>query len=427
MKILVVNAAALGYQIWEKKRGASFWKGMNPAPMKTIFPALTSPVQASFRTGLEPEKHKIFLNGFFSRELRKTFFWEQSSKLYSGERIWEKFRAGGHKVAQICWQQSLGTDSDVIISPSPIHKHHGGMIQDCYSSPPELYREICSDIGADFNLYNYWGPFTSKKSTEWIVNATSIVMQKQMASLVLTYLPHLDYDLQRYGPDGKDVASAFKTLEEQLQKLYDVAKNYGYEIIIFGDYSIEPVENVIYPNQILLDNGLFGIRKIKNMLYPDLYSSAAFALCDHKIAHLYLQNKNLAGKIKGIFSSTPGISKIIENTDTKNVGDFILVAGDSAWFSYRWWGDKHQAPEYANHVDIHNKPGFDPCELFASLWPPFSISMDDKKIKGSHGLNSEQKHAVFLASTIPFEKQPDTLLELSNSVKNILESKLRVS
>ncbi len=406
MKILTIICAALGYDTFCRAAKAGFWKNLQILPAKTVFPALTCPVQASFRTGLEPEEHSMPANGFFDRELRKTFFWEQSSKLYKGKRFWEDFRDHGGKVAQISLQQSLGNDSDIIISPAPIHKHHGGMIQDCYSKPPELYQKICSKLGKKFNLFNYWGPFTSGKSSEWITDASAYIMKENLAELIITYLPHLDYDLQRHGPGGKEEGLAFEFLEIQLEKLLAFAKIAGYETLIIGDYSIERAENVIYPNRILLDSGFFRLRSVKNMLYPDLYSSKAFALCDHQVAHIYLQDRNDLKQIKEIFTKTKTISQILEPKDHNKAGDLILLAKHGGWFSYRWWTSAKEAPEYASHVDIHSKPGFDPCELISSLWPPFSISQDDSKIKGTHGLTDGNSGEVLCASTFPIPDNP---------------------
>jgi predicted AlkP superfamily pyrophosphatase or phosphodiesterase len=420
MKILVINTAALGYQTWERENKAAFWKKFEISPAKTVFPALTCPVQASFRTALEPEEHGMPANGFFSREIRKTFFWEQSSNLYDGARIWDDFRNKNGKVAQICWQQSIGNDSDLIISPAPIHKHHGGMIQDCYATPPILYRNLCEKIGRKFNLHDYWGPFTSSASTEWIANSACEIIKDELAQLIMVYLPHLDYDMQRHGPDSPKTTAAFSLIERELEKLCDAAKSKSYETIIFGDYAITPAEKVVYPNKILIENGLFKVREIGGMLYPDLYASPAFALCDHQIANVYVSNPEAVASVEKSFQGCEGIARAIRTGRKGRAGDIILAAEEGAWFSYRWWEKKNESPEYASHVDIHNKPGFDPCELFLSLWPPFSISTDDSKIKGTHGLNANPAHDVLLAATFKLPNQPKSIIELSRAVKNLI-------
>ena len=421
-KILIVSAAALGFRFWEKNRKADFWNRLSARPVKTVFPALTCPVQASFRTASEPASHGMFASGVFNREIRKTFFWEQSSGLYEGARIWDKFRENGGRVGQICWQNSLGNESDLLLSPAPVHKHHGGMIQAFYSRPERLYGDICSKIGSKFNLFNYWGPFTSIKSSRWITDTTCEILKSASApDLLLAYIPHLDYDLQKFGPESDKAARAFKETEFMLEKLFATAKLANFEIGIFGDYAITPAQKAIFPNRILLDKGYFSVRSVKGMLYPDLWSSKAFAMVDHQIAHVYIQNKNDIENVRKILSGIDGIKTIHNHSEMnhKNAGDLILEAEAGHWFAYHWWNNKSEMPDYATHVDIHSKPGFDPCELFMSIWPPMSISSDTTKIKGTHGSANSPEHEVFWGATFD-SGDPGTITGAAKALKQIL-------
>ena len=80
--------------------------------------------------------------------------------------------------------------------------------------------------------------------------------------------------------------------------------------------------------------------------------------------------------------------------------------------------EKKEAPDYAGHVDIHNKPGYDPCELFFGTLPLW-VSTDTNKIKGSHGIVGDQPQTVY-AENIGFESPPATLIELASAVKATL-------
>jgi len=252
MKILVIQCAALGFEFWESRKSASFWNDLAPRAVETIFPAVTCPVQASFRTAASPSSHGMVANGFFDATLRKAMFWEQSSRLYSGERIWDGFRASGGTVGQLCWQQSLGPDSDLILSPAPIHKHHGGMIQDFFAKPADLYHNLVKKVGRKFKLQSYWGPLTSVASTRWIADAAvELLRSGEAADLQLVYLPHLDYELQKTGPDSEKARQAFEILEPILSALVAEAKKAGYEVVLFGDYAMERTKGVVYPNRML--------------------------------------------------------------------------------------------------------------------------------------------------------------------------------
>lgn len=421
MKLLVIDTAALGYDIWDRLKKADFWNKLETQKINTVFPAVTCPVQASFRTALPPSEHGMIANGFFDRELKKPFFWEQASTLYQGKRIWEDFRKSGNSVGQICWQQAIGNDSDLILTPAPIHKHHGGMIQDFYARPAGLYNHLCNKQGKTFNLHSYWGPFTSSASTEWIANAAVELLQTgKAADLQLVYLPHLDYEMQKSGPDSKSSKNEFNKLEKILEMLFAVAKLAKYEVVIFGDYAITEAKEALFPNKILRNSGLFSVRDIKGMMYPDIYSSKAFAMVDHQVAHVYISAKADIAKAKTALHLAPGIKNVFEHKEINHprCGELILEAEPGYWFAYPWWDHKSEAPDYATHVDIHNKPGFDPCELFMSLWPPMSISMDTSKVKGTHGASGSD---VLFASTCKFDAIKDIVVA-ANTVKGILNN-----
>lgn len=426
--ILLLQAAALGYNFLTKNLGTQKFYGLDIKPLSGVFPALTCVVQATMRTGSLPSGHGIVGNGFFSREQRKPLFWEQSSRLIEGKRIWDKFRLNGGKVAQMFIQQSLGNDSDILFSPAPIHKHHGGMIMDCFSEPSYLNGRLTRELGSTFPLHHYWGPMASKKSSQWIAKAVISVMKNETPGLLYAYLPHLDYALQRYAADSKASKNAFIELNSFVGEILAAARNENYLVIIFGDYPITAANDVIFPNKILRDAGFLKMRNIKKMHYPNFYTSAAFSLVDHQIAHVYLFDRNATEEIKKLFSGLPCIDRILaENTKNNEgiahprSGDFVLVAKQGYWFDYRWWDDKSEAPEYAFHVDIHNKPGYDPCELLWG-WPP-SISRNPYRIKGTHG-RVDDNEPVFYASDMELPDNPKTLVELSGSIEQLLNSEI---
>lgn len=425
MKLLIVEAAALGYQFWGKNARLEFWKKLETKAIDTVFPALTCPVQASFRTASEPSSHGMIANGFFDREIRKTFFWEQSSSLFEGPRIWDEFRKKGGSVGQLCWQQSIGPESDMILTPAPIHKHNGGMIQDFYSKPAPLYKNLCRRTGKKFNLFSYWGPFTSIASTNWICNAACDMLNSGDApDIFLVYLPHSDYDLQKYGTDSSQAVRAFKETEIRLEKLFTSAKSAKYEIAIFGDYAITEAERVYYPNRILLENGYFSARNINGRSYPDLFNSKAFAMVDHQVCHVYIRNPEDIKPVSDIFEKQNGVERVIPHNEMnhKRSGEIILEASEGCWFGYQWWTKSSEAPDYANHVDIHNKPGFDPCELFLSLWPPMSIKTDNSKIRGTHGSADpgNPSHEILWASSFKIEDKTKSLIDASKMIRSMI-------
>lgn len=421
-KLLVIEVAGLAHELKIA--------GLHSHTIQSVFPAVTCTVQASFRTASPPGKHGMVANGRFFRTLNRPMFWEQSAGLVEGPRIWTNFRNRGKRVGMVFWQQSMGESVDLILSPAPIHKHHGGMIQTCYSKPSDMYVHLCKCIGRPFKLQQYWGPLASWKAGEWIVEAVSAILEdpELAPDLCFTYLPSLDYDLQRKDPENSPTSSKTRAIvNKQLSRLVRSAISRAYDVLIFGDYHIVPVRGAVRPNVALRNAGLMAVRCVKGMTYPDFHASRAFAMVDHEIAHVYIQDNNDIPVVKELLADLPGTSEILGSEDQvninlhhKNSGELVIIAEPGKWFAYPWWMDKREAPDFAGHVDIHNKPGYDPCELFFG-WPPGSVSQDTDRIHGSHGRVGPGRDVTW-ASTFSMPDKPADLVALAAAVRSWLDA-----
>ncbi len=428
-RLLVIQVAGLGYDFFVRHNGGEEWRGLRFRPAESVFPALTCTVQASFRTAAPPSAHGMLFNGVYLRELRRPAFWEQSSALVQGPRIWDELRAAGRRVGLLFWQQSLGEDADVLLTPAPIHKHGGGMVEAVYSRPAGLYNDLVRRIGKRFTLRSYWGPLASAASSRWIAAATREVlsMPDLAPDLLLTYLPHLDYDLQRYGPSSGKAARAYSEVVSLLDSLLEAARRSGYEVAIFGDYAFADSTRPLFPNQLLRDRGLLQTRQAGKRHYPDFHYSRAFAVVDHEIAHVYVRDPRDIAPVAAEMDEVDGVDEVLtgdalaaRGLGHAKSGQVVLVAEEGAWFAYPWWRERVEAPDYATHIDIHNKPGYDPCELFFG-WPPFTIGTNPAKIRGSHGRVGPGRQIAW-AATCPIEPAPRDLIGLARSVAALIRN-----
>jgi len=420
-KLLVVDLAAFGWSLVSHLPEFQ--------PVQTFFPAVTSVFQACFRTAAPIAAHGLIANGLFFKGLTKVLFWEQSAALVEGPRIWERFRARGGKVGLMFWQQSMGEAVDLVVTPAPIHKHGGGMIQSCYTHPAKLERHLVERIGRPFNLMNYWGPLANHKSSDWIVEAICAVISSPEVApdLLLTYIPHLDYDVQRYGPGSEAACKALDVVLGYLTRLKAACVDSGYDWLFLGDYAIESVKRgAVLPNRTLRDAGLFKVRDIRHMAYTDFFESRAFAVVDHQIANVYCRDADSAKAASKVLRQLPGVAEILDrdvqvarNLHHTRSGDLLIIAENGAWFAYPWF-EKSEAPDYASHVDIHNKPGYDPCELFFG-WPPGSVSFDTRKIRGTHG-NVGPGFEVACSSSLKFAQPPTTALDLARATQSWMDA-----
>ena len=393
MKHIVAMAAGLGCDLLDGNSALES-AGLSFKPTRSAFPAVTCTAQATFRTAAEPSVHGMTSNGFFSRELRRPFFWEQSSALVHGPRVWDAARASGAKVGMYFWQQSLGESVDYVISPAPIHKHGGGMIMRNYTKPSDMGDALDRACGT-FPLHRYWGPLASPKVGRAVLENFFKMSEAHSPDYALLYLPTLDYAAQRSGPSSRASRDALKEFLSQLATLAEFASARNVDLTVCGDYSIAPVDRPpAFPNMTLRRAGLFNVRPVGPRTYPDFNTSAAFAMCDHEIAHVFVRDgdPDIAARAMRALEETGEYESVAMRADQPwahpSGGELLLIAKKGSWCAYPWWTDPREAPDYATHIDIHNKPGYDPCELFfGRLFPP-GTCQDWSRVKGSHGRTS---------------------------------------
>jgi len=343
-------------------------------PLKAITPAVTCSAQSTLLTGELPAGHGIVANGWYFRQLSEVWLGRQSNKLVSGEKIWEagKKRDSDFTCAKMFWWYNMYSSADWSATPRPMYPADGRKIPDHYTYPAELHDELDAKFG-QFPLFKFWGPMADITSSKWITDATLHVMNTRNPTLTLTYLPHLDYNLQRLGPDLSEPAiqSDLKQVDELCGELIDAADKQGREVIIVSEYGITPATDAIHINRVLREAGLLRIREEQGREQFDAGASDAFALADHQIAHIYVNKPEVTEQVKLLLSSLDGVEQVLDEQTKKDhgldhprSGELIAICKADRWFSYYYWLDDERAPDYARSVDIHRKPGYDPVELF---------------------------------------------------------------
>jgi len=330
------------------------------------------------------------------------------------------------------WQQSLGEEVDLLLSPWPVHRHHGGMIPHCHSVPDDLYARLRAELGRPFPLHHYWGPRASIESSRWIAEAACAVISNEELSpdLLLVYLPHLDYDLQRFGPDSPEARAALEEALAQVGGIWNTARELGADVIVFGDYAIAPVTGgPVYLSLELHRQGLFKSRLVRGRRYPDFYGSRAVAVADHEIALIYARSEDDVRAVRRLLERVEGIGLVVDPDAQRELcmddpfgPDLVVVAEPGRWFAYPWWERPREAPDFADHVDIHSKPGYDPCELLAGRWPG-RVSMDPSRIRGTHGRAGRERLVAWTAS-FELPTAARDLLDMARSVEALLDRRV---
>lgn len=406
-------------------------------------PAVTCTVQSTILTGLMPREHGIVANGWYFRDLAEVHFWKQSNALVQGEKIWQaaKKRDKTFTSAQLFWWFNMHSGNDVAVTPRPAHRPDGSLISLTYTDPPELAAQLDAELGR-FPLFKFWGPDAGIGSSEWIDKCSRIVMRRFSPTLTLVYLPHLDYNLQRLGPNDPRIGDDLEAVDKIVGRLADEARSKGAEVVVLSEYGISQVSGAVDVNRILRRAGYLSVQQQAGRELLDCGASRAFAVSDHQIAHVYIKESADVQPVQALLRKTSGIERVLDGAgirelglDHSRSGELVAISSADRWFTYYYWEDDTKAPPWAHEVDIHNKPGYDPVELFldpkARLIVPRILSrlamrklgfrvtvmdfipFDSTLVKGSHGRAADRQETgpllITSAKNVPFPATMDAI------------------
>jgi predicted AlkP superfamily pyrophosphatase or phosphodiesterase len=384
-------------------------------PLIPSFPCVTLPVQANLTTGVSPAQHGVIANGFYYREKGDVEMWTAWNDCIQAPQIWDLLHQRDPELTSLLWfpMFAKGAGADFIATPAPIHNPDGSESLWCYTKPTELYGELRDTFG-HFPLMNFWGPIASLKSSDWIVDSAVHTARKHQPRFSYIYLPHLDYAAQKTGPDSEEALAAVEELDGALERLvagYDDAGLGEIHWLFASEYVINEVSEVVYPNRILRQAGLLGLREENGREHLVPGESRAWAMVDHQLAHVFVRDEKDIQHTADLFRDQPFVEGVYTgperrqvNLDHPRAGEIVLVSRPEAWFAYYWWQEDEKAPDFARTVDIHRKPGYDPVELFIEM-PGKTTPLDATLVKGSHGYPADvpQRQGV-LVSSAPLER-----------------------
>lgn len=397
--------------------------------IQPMLPAVTCSVQTTYFTGQTPAQHGIVGNGWYFRDLCEIKFWHQSNRLIQAEQIWTalKQRDSSTTSANIfCWY-NMYCPADTAITVRPMYPADGRKIPDIYTFPKELRARLNDQLG-QFPLFNFWGPKSSIVSSQWIANAALSTLESSSPDLAIVYLPHLDYAMQKAGPDHESIAEELRSIDAVCGDLINYAKANGYTLVVLSEYGIEKVDRVCHINRLFRQQGWLTVREELGLELLDAGASRVFAVADHQVAHVYVQDKSLLAAVARLLEQQPEIDHVLDQQGKVDKGlaharsgELVAIARPDAWFSYYYWLEDDKAPDFARTVDIHRKPGYDPVELFvdpairfplaAVAWRLLKkklgfrtlmdvIPLDAGLVKGSHGALSTgpDSGAIYICS-----------------------------
>jgi predicted AlkP superfamily pyrophosphatase or phosphodiesterase len=419
-KTVVLNVVALSPRvIGEHTPFLKKWieKGKR-AVVEPVLPAVTCSAQSVYLTGKWPSENGIVGNGWYFKDECEIKFWRQSNHLVQSPKVWDILKADNpdFTIANMFWWYNMYSSVDYAVTPRPLYLQDGRKMPDCHSQPMELRERLQKELG-QFPLFSFWGPKTTIESSRWIAEAAKKVDQWHNPTLNLIYIPHLDYGLQKYGIDFEKIGKDLKEVDDLAKDLITYFENQGTQVLLLSEYAITTVSKPVHLNRIFREKGWIQVKDELGKETLDAGTSAVFAVADHQVAHIHVNDKSILSEVKTLLEKTPGVEKVLDeegkkayHIDHERSGDFVVIADADSWFTYYFWLDDAKAPDYARCVDIHRKPGYDPVELVLDPKIKFPmvtvgskvlkkklgfrylmdvIPLDATLVKGAHGRISE--------------------------------------
>jgi len=375
------------------------------APVRAVLPAVTCSAQATYITGRLPRDHGVVGNGWYVRDLEQVMFWRQADRLVQGEKVWDAARRldPSFTCAKMFWWFNMYSAVEWSVTPRPIYPADGRKIPEIYSFPSDLGSRLAADLGP-FPFFDFWGPKSGIRSSEWIAEASLTVDRWHAPTLLMIYLPHLDYDLQRFGANGPEAQTQIKAIDVLAGRLIDTLRARGRRIIVLSEYGLADAGRPVHINRALRDAGWLTVRDELGTDAFDPGASRAFAVADHQVAHVYVRDPRDLVAVRSLIAGLSGVDQVLDGggirahgLDHERSGELVAVAAPDAWFTYYYWLDDARAPDYARTVDIHRKPGYDPAELF--LDPQLSMP----KVRVAATLARKALGFRYLMNVIPLD------------------------
>jgi predicted AlkP superfamily pyrophosphatase or phosphodiesterase len=440
MRLVVLNLVGLSDSLIgpHMPRLAAFAASYGRQSYLPDFPAVTCTAQSTLLTGKPVSEHGIVGNGWYDRESAEVRFWKQSNHLVRGDKLWDILRREqpGHTTAQMFWWYNMHSTADFTATPRPLYPADGRKVFDIHTQPMGMREELKGDLG-DFPFPAFWGPAAGIASSEWIAASARWIEEKQRPDLQLVYLPHLDYPLQKLGPDHPTIPHELMAIDRVAGELIDFFQQRGLRVLVLSEYGITPVSRPVHLNREFRARGWLSLKNELGREMLDSGGCRAFAVADHQVAHVYVNDSSIRDEVRALLESTDGVDEVHDPVEiwgrgvaTERAGDLIAVAAPDAWFTYYFWNHDALAPDYARTIDIHRKPGYDPCELFldpALRCPKLKIArflmkkklglrgllevipLDALLVKGSHGRDrvAAQHRPVLLGTDVPVTTATD--------------------
>ena len=181
-------------------------EGVSPKYMLPSFPSVTFPNHWTLVTGLYPEAHGVVGNSFWDPDLQKEFYYTDPARSMQpewwtstgAEPLWSTCEGQGIKTAVHMWP---GSEAGVTPDATTVDKYNGDEL---------LSKKVQRVLG-----------FLDRPSTH---DEPKIASQDARPEFVAMYVPNVDSDGHKYGPNSTETRTTIRSVDEMLGALFSGLK-----------------------------------------------------------------------------------------------------------------------------------------------------------------------------------------------------------
>lgn len=344
------------------------------ASVQSPFPVLSASMQASFLTGSWPTDHGIVGNGWYEADQGLIHWQSPYGRLIQQPGIWQRMKAidKNFRCALIGWQHYLQDSCDIVAGFKPYRWAFWPVVPHVYMRPKSLLNQLAETWEPFRNvLYRKDMAMPSRIRTEaeeiqqineYIMRTAEWIETHEKPHLTLVALPELAYQLPAKGYEGEQLKTSCAQIDQMCMQLIALYEAHQVQVLLLSDEVYAPVQQPIYINQILREEGLLEVISQFGQEFLDIMASRAFAVADHQIAHVYVQQPRDARKVKSLLQEIDGVASVWDRSAKRNrhiahprAGDYVAIAESDRWFAYDYWLQKQAAP-FQHYAMAHAEP-----------------------------------------------------------------------
>ncbi len=300
-------------------------------------------------------------------------FWKQSNHLVSGRKLWEALREvdPSFTCAKLFWWYNMYSSADYSITPRPMYPADGARCSTSTRTRCRCGRKSKATLASSRSAASGGQHRTSNRPAGSRNQPSGSSAGSALASRSSTSPTSTTTSNASGASDISLIAKDLKEIDDVVADLIDCYERHQVKVVLLSEYGITDVSRPVHLNRLFRQGGWLQVKEELGREILDLGASRAFAIADHQVAHIYLNDPSILTEVQSLCEQTPGVGQVLAGEAQvragmahERAGDLIAIADADSWFTYYYWQQDRLAPDFARCVDIHRKPGYDPVELF---------------------------------------------------------------